>query len=122
TTNWNIPNAGNWSVDGNWTNNAPTAATTQANLTNGGTAQINSAATVGGTLAIGGNSTVELQTGGRLRPTNTTIKPTATLLLSGSTAVTGSINVAAGGTLRAATSGTLVNTITHQGTIAATSG
>jgi hypothetical protein len=46
TTNWNIPNAGNWSVDGNWTNNAPTAATTQANVTNGGTAQINSAATV----------------------------------------------------------------------------
>src|SRR5262249_51623191 len=66
---------GSWFVPGNWSNGVPPNGS-PTTVGNGGTAQINAAANAGSALVIGGGSTVELQSGGSLTATTTTINST----------------------------------------------
>ena len=87
TTNWRT-GTGSWFTPGNWDGGVPTPATSNSNVTNGGTAQIaGGAANTGNTLTISGGSTVELQAGGSLVAGTVVLANNGTLLLSGSTAV-----------------------------------
>ena len=87
TTNWST-GTGSWFTSGNWDNGVPSSATTNSNVTNGGTAQIaGSAAHTGNTLTINGGSTVDLQAGGSLVAGTVVLGNSGTLLLSGSTSV-----------------------------------
>jgi fibronectin-binding autotransporter adhesin len=113
-TNWS-GTIGSWFVPGNWSNGVPTGATSITTVGNGGTASIaGAAANAGGQLTINGGSTVNLQAAGSLVADTIQIGgngTTGTLLLSGSTAVTGSLNMVSG-TVRSMVSGTLTNDIT----------
>jgi fibronectin-binding autotransporter adhesin len=117
---------GDWFNAGNWSAGVPTVATPQTTVSNGGTAQIAGAAANAGTLlVINGGSTVDLQAGGSLTASGITVDTNGTLLLSGSTAVTGPLTLD-GGTLRSTLSGTLTNAVTidagFSATFAATGG
>jgi hypothetical protein len=95
----------------NWNNGVPPSALTAVG--NGGTAQIAGApANAGFELHINGGSTVDLQAGGSLTTGGGILLGTAgTLLLSGSTAVTGGPIGFLGGTLRSALTGTVSSDI-----------
>jgi hypothetical protein len=91
TTDWTDA-TGSWFVPGNWSAGVPTGATVTTTVGNGGTAQIaGAAANAGNGLIINGGSTVDLQAGGSLIAGGFLIAGNSTLLLSGSTAVTGGI-------------------------------
>jgi autotransporter-associated beta strand protein len=110
-TSW-IDATGSWFTSGNWNAGVPNGATPTTTVGNGGTAQINgAAANAGNNLVINGGSTVDLQSGGSLVATAITIGPNGTLLLSGSSAVTGPI-VMNGGSLISNVTATLTNSIT----------
>jgi autotransporter-associated beta strand protein len=139
TTNWST-GTGSWFSAGNWDSGMPTPATTNSNVTNGGTAQIaGGAANTGNTLTISGGSTVDLQAGGSLSGGTVVLGNNGTLLLSGSTAVgancvpsPGCVGLPfsgiefSGGTVRATTTGSMPASIRFapdaSGTILATSG
>jgi autotransporter-associated beta strand protein len=109
-TTW-VDATGSWFVSGNWSAGVPTGATPLTTVGNGGTAQIAGAAASAGTsLVINGASTVDLQASGSLTAGSITLGPTGTLLLSGSTAVAGDLNLG-GGTLRSTVTGTLTDSI-----------
>lgn len=116
TTNW-TGGTGSWFTAGNWSNGIPGASDT-ATIGNGGTAQINAAASVQ-TLNIysfvANRSTVDLQVGGSLSASNGIFVGTGpapgTLTLSGSTNVTGPITLA-NAIIQSNVTGTLSNSIT----------
>jgi fibronectin-binding autotransporter adhesin len=113
-TNWANPGTGDWFFFPNWSAGVPTAGTPLTTVGNGGTAVIVGIADAGDQLVITGGSTVVLQAGSlSVTPVvgSINIGTNGTLLLSGSTDVTGTINFA-GGTLRSTLSGTLTNNIT----------
>jgi autotransporter-associated beta strand protein len=79
----------NWAVDANWNNNQPNALTVNANIENGGTAQITTAVLGGTHVNISGNSIVDVRAGGSLTFGDTIFVADSTLLLSFSTNVAG---------------------------------
>lgn len=66
TTNWTNSGTGSWFTDTNWNSGVPTS-TTNANVTNGGTAQVDGGgAGVANLLTIGNLSTVQVTGGSTL--------------------------------------------------------
>src|SRR5262245_47390202 len=93
-TDWNPNTHRNWFIPGNWSNGVPDSFFSLTRVINGGTAQISGQpANAGTTLIIAGmaatGSTVDLQAGGSLTAGTIRIAPNGTLLLSGTTDVTG---------------------------------
>lgn len=110
STNW-TDGVSSWFTAGNWDNGVPTSSRA-ANITNGGTARINSTASAS-SVFIAANSTVDIQAGGSLVTPfiqlgdNLTANSPGTLLLSGSTNVNvGSQLAMVNGLLRSQVTGT----------------
>jgi autotransporter-associated beta strand protein len=103
------PPPGSWFVGGNWTNGVPTGFL-NATVNNGGTAQIptpptGTPAATAATLTIGGGSTVQLTAGSTLQVTTLSIGNGGTFHLLGALTVSAPVEIGAGGTFQASSSG-----------------
>jgi len=108
-----------WFTAGNWNPAAAPVAGDTVTVTNAGTAQIDGARATGAltSLSVSGGSKVDVQTGSSLSATNITIGngTAGTLLLSGSTNVTGAIALNSGTIDNRVANGSLSNTVSLTG-------